>query len=240
MEITDGVILPAKGRHPKHLGHRCVMASHPDDAARLAGCMGLDKNRRLLMSRVHFKDGPQNACSLAGPFIGAPYAVILMETLIAWGVREVIMIGWCGAVSERVHIGDVIIPDRAYIDEGTSGHYCQPGIFSSLPSPILQQQLVDSCLAEHIDVHRGSVWTTDAIFRETPEKIAAFQEKQVLGVEMEASALFTVAAFRNVNIGCMLIVSDELSSLKWVPGFKAKRFVEQRERIAALIAGFCA
>ena len=64
--------------------------------------------------------------SITGPFIGAPYAAMLLETLIAWGARRIIFLGWCGAVAEEVKIGDIILPTAALIDEGTSGHYSAP------------------------------------------------------------------------------------------------------------------
>lgn len=233
----DGIILPVRGRYPAHLGPRCVMAAHPGDAARLAADMQLDKYRRWLMSRLYFRN-EDNSAGLVGPFIGAPYAVILLEAMIAWGVREIILVGWCGALSDRVHIGDVVIPDSAFIDEGTSLHYSGPGMRASTPSPALQDRLARLFLSDEMPVHHGPVWTTDAIYRETPDKIAAFQRLNALGVDMETSALFSAAAFRKAAIGCVLIVSDELSGSRWIPGFKNKRFLSHRKRAAGLIARF--
>ena len=66
---------------------------------------------------------------------------------------------------------------------------------------------------------RGEIWTTDAIYRETPEKVRRYQEEGVLAVEMESAALLTVAAYRSVSLAGLLVVSDELSDLKWRPGF---------------------
>lgn len=60
---------------------------------------------------------------IAGPFMGAPYAVMIMETLIQWGVKKFIFTGWCGSISESLKIGSILIPESAIIDEGVSRHY---------------------------------------------------------------------------------------------------------------------
>ena len=56
-------------------------------------------SRRILMSRLNY-GFEKSSLSFIGPFIGAPYAVVLLESLIAWGVREVVFFGWCGSVSQ--------------------------------------------------------------------------------------------------------------------------------------------
>jgi purine-nucleoside phosphorylase len=68
---------------------------------------------------------------------------------------------------------------------------------------------------------RGTVWTTDAPYRETPMKVKTYQEKGVLAVEMEMSALMTLAMYRDVKLSGLLVVSDELFDLKWHSGFKS-------------------
>jgi uridine phosphorylase len=79
-------------------------------------------------------------------------------------------------------------------------------------------------------IHRGTVWSTDAPFRETVGKVGAYQAAGVLAVDMETSALFAVARFRGIRLASLLVVSDELSSLSWRPGFKDPRFQAIRSR----------
>jgi purine-nucleoside phosphorylase len=90
-----------------------------------------------------------------------------------------------------------------------------------------------------IDFHAGAIWTTDAVYRETREKVESYQKQGVLAVEMEVSALFSVARFRQVELGAMLVVSDELSALKWRPGFKDKRFVAGRKIACRMVKEAC-
>jgi uridine phosphorylase len=177
--------------------------------------------------------------SFVGPIIGAPYAVMLFETLIAWGARSFIFFGWCGAISPDVKIGDILIPTSAVVDEGTSIHYLQPRESVVHPSPATTG-LIKTILSDRdIAFHEGRIWSTDAIFRETPDKVSHYQSSGVVAVEMELSALFSVGRFRNVDVGGILVVSDELSTLKWHPGFKDERFKQGRKSACEVIRQIC-
>ncbi|HEX2618895.1 MAG TPA: phosphorylase, partial [Phototrophicaceae bacterium] len=58
-------------------------------------------------------------------------------------------------------------------------------------------------------------WTTDAIYRETPAKIAQRKAEGCITVEMEASAFFAIAQFREVIFGQMLYGGDDVSGETW-------------------------
>ena len=72
---------------------------------------------KLYNSKLYLDESGQNRFSIAGPFIGAPYAVMLLEIMIKWGARKIIIFGFCGAVSPDVKIGDIVIPTGSIIDE---------------------------------------------------------------------------------------------------------------------------
>ncbi len=237
MKSHEAIINPVMGKKPPQLGTRCVMVANPPDFDYLHRLLktGESQSRRILMSRLNY--GYENTpMALAGPFIGAPYAVILQESLIAWGITEIVFLGWCGAVSDEVRIGDVIVPDKAFIDDGTSKNYIPAQSSESFPGISLQSKIKSSLTENSIMFHEGPIWSTDAIYRETKEKIVCFQKKKALAVEMEAAALFSVGNFRNIDVGCILVVSDELSTLKWKPGFKNSVFKERRHQMCELIS----
>jgi purine-nucleoside phosphorylase len=79
-----------------------------------------------------------------------------------------------------------------------------------------------------VTVHEGLVWSTDAPFRETVGKVVKYQKAGALAVDMEISALYTVAAFRSILVAAALVVSDDLSSLTWVHGFREPGFGRAR------------
>jgi uridine phosphorylase len=163
---------------------------------------------------------------------------MIAETLIAWGARTLVFVGWCGAVSASVEIGDMVLPTSALIDEGTSRHYL-PDIDASVPSASLAKKLAEMCAANGSRPHQGPVWTTDAPYRETHDKVLGYQRQGALAVEMECSALFTVGAFRSAEVAALLVVSDQLSSLTWRPGFKDPRFTRGREATFDVILRLC-
>lgn len=242
MTFDDVLVHPVMGRKPDGLGIRCIMAAGTPDfdcLHRLFNRSGRCHSRKLFMSRLHF-GYEHTPSSLAGPFMGAPYAVILLESLIAWGISEVIFLGWCGAVSKDVTIGDIIIPDRSFMDDGTSKNYLKRDFLGDYAeaSTHLQSRLKNAFATHQMDFHEGSVWSTDAIFRETKEKIIFFQQKGVLAVEMEAAALFAAGCFRGISVGCVLVVSDEVSSLKWKPGFRAPVFRQRRLQACEILQSF--
>ena len=234
MSEDRAIIHPVKGAKSPDPGRLAVLVSTATDLHLLCRAVGADRqvSHRLFTSRLYTAlDDQQQPFSLIGPVIGAPYAVMLLETLIVWGAQRFIYLGWCGAVAHEVIIGDIVLPAKAAIDEGTSRHYIQEPSGFAEPAPTVAAEILKACRRTEQRFHEGPVWSTDAIFRETEDKIRHFQQQGVLAVEMELSALFTVGKFRGVEVGGILVVSDELSSLTWRPGFKDERF--EKGRIAA-------
>jgi uridine phosphorylase len=226
------VIEPSKGRREENLPPRAILAFTPQDMELFLRQSPLLHKRaqKLYLSQVFTGPHQGVALTLVGPMIGAPQAVLVLERLIALGVTRVICLGWCGSLQAHVTIGDLVLPAGAFSDEGTSAHY---PIDSPLPGPsqelfgLLKGVLSD----ESAVVHEGTVWSTDAPFRETVEKVMKYQHAGALAVDMETSALFTVAAFRKIQLAAALAVSDDLSTLKWVHGFREPRFLQARERL---------
>jgi uridine phosphorylase len=77
-------------------------------------------------------------------------------------------------------------------------------------------QAIVSTLQKHNVPHDlGKTWTTDAIYRETPEKVKKRRDEGAITVEMEAAAFFAVAQFRGVQFGQMLYGGDDLGGAEW-------------------------
>ena len=229
------IVQPRRGKRSPQLGPAAILAATGPDVALLAACLQATSggDRPLFISRLY--PGRDGAVSLAGPAIGAPYAAMIVETLAAWGVKTLVFVGWCGAVSPELAIGGVVVPGVGLIDEGTSRHYA-PEATASHPSPRLAGRLVQTCTAAGLTVSTAGVWTTDAAFRESPEKVERFRGRGAAAVDMESSAVFTVAAFLGIEAAALLLVSDELSALTWRPGFNAPQFLSAREAACRAVA----
>ena len=171
---------------------------------------------------------------LANSAFGATNAVMLLEELAAYGVLQILALGYCGALQEGIHIGDLIMPTDAIREEGASFHYLR-GDLPSQPDDGMQKRL-SRCLSNRDeDFHMGRIWTTDAPYRETRKKITTYQRAGVLGVEMEMSAVFALGRARGLRVGAALAVSDELSGPKWVSGFFSNELGRARGALQDLL-----
>jgi nucleoside phosphorylase len=176
--------------------------------------------------------------ALAGPLLGAPQGVIVMEKLIALGAKRIWVLGWCGSLQPYLLIGDLIIPTTALSEEGTSAHY-PVNKKRRQTSSFLNKRLEDALLKADLSFKKGPVWTTDAIYRETAKKITAYGKRGFLAVEMEMSALITLAAYRSVELAGLLIVSDELFSLEWHNGVGAHILKKKSREAGRLLLDLC-
>ena len=220
------IIEPRKGRTEPNVEGTVLLFFAPTDFKIASNLLNLDASRikRLNFAKFYNVNINGNSFSIAGPAMGAPIAVILIERLIAMGARNIVGIGSCGSLQEDIHIGDYIIPSEAIIEEGTSQHYSIDEPIPKASKKILKY-LEECCLSNNLNFNIGKVWTTDALFRETIKKIINYQNQNVLGVEMEMSALFTVGTFRGIDVGGLLVVSDELFTLKWKSGLGREKYL---------------
>jgi uridine phosphorylase len=230
------IIQPRRGRKDPQAGPDALMVMVPSQLKFI--------RRRTSAQKARVSDGGlwdyylaavdhQLPLTLTGPMVGAPQAVIVMEKLIALGAKRIWVTGWCGSLQPDVRIGDLVIPTGAHSEEGTSTHYPVPWRRPESDAN-LNRRLQGALRTKGLPFHTGGVWTTDAPYRETLEKVKRYQRLGVLAVEMEMSALMTVALFRAVSVAALLVVSDELFDLKWKPGF-SDPLLQKRSRAAAEI-----
>ena len=167
--------------------------------------------------------------------VGAPAAAILVEEMIACGMRVLIVTGSAGSLQPGVPTGSIVVPTTAIREEGTSHHYA-PSDAPAVASQRAVGAVIDVLRERDVAHHVGLQWTTDAIYREHREKVDRYRAAGVLAVDMELSALYTVAAYRNVECGAVLAISDELHGDSWGIGFNDARFVRAMGE-AGLAAG---
>ena len=149
---------------------------------------------------------------------GAPSMAIVVEELSALGVKEFICLGIAGSLQNQHQPGSVILCDAALRDEGTSYHYLSPSREVSADLN-LGTEVEAALTSAQLSYVRGTSWTTDSPYRETVQELEEFQQQGVLSVEMEAAALYAVAAAKGLKAVSVFIVSDVLTSADWQPQF---------------------
>jgi uridine phosphorylase len=140
---------------------------------------------------------------------GAPNAAAVLEELIAVGGKYFINTGTAGGLQKTGIIGCT----KALRDEGTSHHYVKKGKYA-FPDMELTKKLESKLKEKKLQYSTGPSWTNDALYRETFAEVETYKKEGILTVEMEASAIFTVAKFRKVKAAAIFIVSDILGHKK--------------------------
>lgn len=114
----------------------------------------------------------------------------------------------------EIALGHLVVVESALRDEGTSYHYATPSRYIAA-DPAATSILMETLLEHGIPFVTGRTWTTDAPYRETPDKIATRRQEGCITVEMEAAALAAVALFRGVPLAQVLYGGDDLSGETW-------------------------
>ncbi|MDF9843796.1 MULTISPECIES: nucleoside phosphorylase [unclassified Paenibacillus] len=151
--------------------------------------------------------------SVTSTGMGCPSAAIAMEELANIGAKVFVRIGSSAAIQEGIAIGDLLVTTGAMKNEGTSRFYV-PDVFPAVPDFELNQLLIQTArelTKEHdYKVHVGISATDDAFYGETQEWIEKLHKLKIQNIEMEASALFTIAHLRDLRAACICGVSGNL------------------------------
>ncbi len=150
---------------------------------------------------------------IIGCAVGASFAVLVAEELFASGCRLLISVTSAGQIVEMGKPPYFVLIERALRDEGTSYHYLPPAEFSSI-SPQLLSMLDDAFAGVSIPIYRGPTWTTDAPFRETEAAIEHSKALGIMGVEMEAAALYAFAEARQKSVVCLAHVTNRMARVE--------------------------
>lgn len=156
-------------------------------------------------------DGVGNV-GVIGCAVGAPFAVLVAEQLFASGCQLLLSVTSAGQITPIGPTPYFVLIDRALRDEGASSHYLPPAPFVDAPDPGLLAS-IEAALTEleAVTTHRGSIWTTDAPYRETEAAIASAKALNVLAVEMEAAALYAFAQARKRPVVCFAHVTNAMA-----------------------------
>lgn len=145
--------------------------------------------------------------------VGAPACVIQFEDLMAMGADTLIYFGSCGALDASISEGAIVIPNYVYCDEGTSKKYCK-GIVG-VQNGEKSKQLVRCSVSEKLNVYEGNIWTTDAFYHESVDDVKRFIDKGCIAVDMECSALLTVASVLGKRVVPFLYAADSINENDW-------------------------
>jgi uridine phosphorylase len=136
--------------------------------------------------------------------MGGPSAAIVLEELIALGVRRAVRVGTAGALDTTLNFAELLIVDVALSAEGTSRALGASERGSADPA------LVAALARAAPNARVGTVVSSDLFFEVGEPRFATWRDAGALAVEMEAAALFAIGALRGISVGCAVAISDRL------------------------------
>lgn len=166
--------------------------------------------------------------------VGAPNSIAVVEELTAMGARKFVIFGNCGVLDGSIRDCGIIIPTSAMRDEGTSYHYAPPS--DEIVANPKHRELFESILQRTgVEYTVGKVWTTDAFYRETRAKVEKRKRQGCVCVDMECSALMTLAQMRKIEIFEFFYAGDNLDKEQWDPrSLSTHAMLEEKDRASYL------
>ena len=146
--------------------------------------------------------------------VGCPACAGNLDLFHAMGINKVMFCGGGGVLDKNIEVGQLLVVDGAIRDEGFSFHYIEPSRY------IYTDKAVKEKIVRYLDEHKisyiqGLTWTTDAIFRETKDRIMLRKQEGAKIVEMEQAGCIAVAQFRGFSYGAIIYGGDDVSQDEW-------------------------
>ena len=143
--------------------------------------------------------------------MGTPSISIVVEELLRLGARRLIRVGTCGGIAPGLRTGDLVIASAACPTDGATRSYLHGDAYAPAPDFALTHALFHAAQEAGIRAWVGPVASVDVFYNTDPDYATRWRDRGVLAFEMEASALFYLAARAGVQAACLLVVSDLLS-----------------------------
>lgn len=146
--------------------------------------------------------------------VGASACVVSYEEVTSMGLEKLIMFGTCGVLDRNIEDLAIIIPNSAIRDEGTSYHYIKSSREIDINTKYRDDfiKILENRNCSYVE---GKVWTIDAPYRETRDKVLKRKEEGAVCVDMECSAMSAVSKFRNKDLFQFFYAADNLDGAKW-------------------------
>lgn len=135
--------------------------------------------------------------SVQGSGMGLPsFSIYATELFEEYDVQAVVRVGSCGALAEELNVRDIVIASGACTDSSMNRIRFEGLDYAPVADFGLLRSAYDAATARSLDVntHVGLILSSDSFYNPRPELTARMVDYGVLAVEMEASALYTLAA----------------------------------------------
>ncbi len=198
-EIADAVLLPGDPLRAEFIANEFLTDAVCYNRVRnMYGFTGTYKGHRV---------------SVQGTGMGMPSASIYVTELMRFhNVKTAIRIGSCGALHEHVKLRHIILALSAHTTSAMNKRFFRGIDYAATANFELVQAANQLAMQRNMDTHVGSVLTSDAFYDDDIELFELLGAHGTLAVEMEAAAIYTIAAREGARALCMATVSDHLKT----------------------------
>lgn len=198
---------------PGDFAPTCLLPGDPLRAEYIAETFLLDVKKinsvRNMLAFTGDYDG--TPVSVMGSGMGIPSISIYAKELITeYGVKNLIRVGSCGAVSLDVKVRDVLIGMGACTDSGVNRQRFQGHDYAAIASYSLFKALNDAADALNLPVTNGNMFSADLFYTPNASMFDTMEKMNILGIEMEAAGLYGIATEYGANAAAICTVSDHI------------------------------
>lgn len=196
-EIAETILLPGDPLRAKYIAETFFEGATCYNHVRgMLGFTGTYKGKRV---------------SVQGTGMGVPsISIYINELMQSYDVQNLIRVGTCGAIQEDIKVRDVILAMSASTDSQTNRLLFNQIDFAPTANFDLLHKAYMAATSRNLSVKVGNIFTSDSFYRESLDLYKKLASYQVLAVEMESSALYTLAAKYKRNALSVLTVSDHI------------------------------
>lgn len=146
--------------------------------------------------------------------VGCPACGGNLDVFYGFGARRVMFCGGGGVLDRSIGVGQPLLVDSAIRDEGFSYQYVAPSRYIYANKEV-NDRVAAALERRGVSYLRGRVWTTDSLFRETKDRIAARKAEGAQIVEMEQAGNLAVAQTRGFRYAALIYGGDDVSGESW-------------------------
>ncbi len=149
--------------------------------------------------------------SVQGSGMGMPsISIYLNELFTEYDVQAVTRVGSCGALTEDLQLRDLVIASGACTDSAMNRITFEGLDYAAVPDFDLMRKAWEAAQEQPVTTKVGLVVSSDSFYHSRPELTQRMVEYGVLAVEMEANALYTLAAKHRRRALAVCTVSDHV------------------------------
>ena len=196
-QIAPTVLLPGDPLRARHIAE--TFFSDPVQHNDVRGMLGFTGT---------YKGKP---VSVQGTGMGMASAGIYIHELInGYGCQTLVRVGTCGSYREEVHVRDLILAQAACTDSNINNLRFGFANYAPIADFGLLLRAYQVAQQRGLRSHVGNIMSSDTFYQDDPDAFKQWVDFGVLGVEMEAAQLYTLAAKFGVRALTVLTVSDHL------------------------------